>query len=65
MRSLTLATDIARETGVLILDRDADTDLAVQTKSTDTDVVTAKDTAAERLIREPARQGTARRRLPR
>ena len=49
---LTLATDIARETGVLVLDRDADTDLAVQTKSTDTDVVTAKDTAAERLIRQ-------------
>jgi myo-inositol-1(or 4)-monophosphatase len=49
---LTLATDIARETGVLVLDRDADTDLAVRTKSTDTDVVTAKDTAAERLIRE-------------
>jgi myo-inositol-1(or 4)-monophosphatase len=49
---LTLATDIARETGVLVLDRDADTDLAVQTKSTETDVVTAKDTAAERLIRE-------------
>ena len=48
---LRLATDIARETGVLVLDRDADTDLAVQTKSTDTDVVTAKDTAAERLIR--------------
>jgi myo-inositol-1(or 4)-monophosphatase len=48
---LKLATDIARETGVLILDRDASTDLAVQTKSTDTDVVTAKDTAAERLIR--------------
>jgi myo-inositol-1(or 4)-monophosphatase len=49
---LRLAADIARETGVLILDRDADTDLAVQTKSTDTDVVTAKDTAAEKLIRE-------------
>jgi myo-inositol-1(or 4)-monophosphatase len=48
---LTLATDIAHETGVLVLDRDADTDLAVTTKSTDTDVVTAKDTAAERLIR--------------
>ncbi|BEP13726.1 inositol monophosphatase family protein [Acidothermaceae bacterium B102] len=48
---LTLATDIAHETGALILDRDASTDLAVQTKSTDTDVVTAKDTAAERLIR--------------
>jgi myo-inositol-1(or 4)-monophosphatase len=49
---LRLATDIARETGVLVLDRDDDTDLAVQTKSTDTDVVTAKDTAAERLIRD-------------
>jgi myo-inositol-1(or 4)-monophosphatase len=48
---LTLATDIARETGMLILDRHAGTDLAVTTKSTDTDVVTAKDTAAERLIR--------------
>jgi myo-inositol-1(or 4)-monophosphatase len=48
---LSLATDMARETGVLILDRDASTDLAVRTKSTDTDVVTAKDTAAERLIR--------------
>ena len=48
---LALATDIARETGVLLLDRDAGTDLEVSTKSTDTDVVTAKDTAAERLIR--------------
>jgi myo-inositol-1(or 4)-monophosphatase len=46
---LSLATDIARETGALILDRDAD--LGVETKSTDTDVVTAKDKAAEQLIR--------------
>lgn len=46
---LILATDIARETGTLILDRDAD--LGVETKSSDTDVVTAKDRAAEQLIR--------------
>jgi myo-inositol-1(or 4)-monophosphatase len=48
---LALATDIAHETGALVLDRDASTDLEVTTKSTETDVVTAKDTAAERLIR--------------
>lgn len=48
---LLLAHDIARETGVLLLDRDDATDLAVQTKTTDTDVVTVMDTAAEHLIR--------------
>ena len=47
---LRLAIDIAREAGALLLDRDPGRRLDVATKSTETDVVTDKDRAAERLI---------------
>jgi myo-inositol-1(or 4)-monophosphatase len=52
---LTLAEAVARETGVMLLDRrPADLGVAA-TKSSPTDVVTVMDTAAERLIIERLR----------
>jgi myo-inositol-1(or 4)-monophosphatase len=50
---LTLAVDIALEAGALVARRRADAPVEVSaTKSSPTDVVTASDTAAERLVRE-------------
>jgi myo-inositol-1(or 4)-monophosphatase len=45
---LALATAVVREAGTLVLRRDAE--MGVETKSSSTDVVTAKDKATERLI---------------
>jgi myo-inositol-1(or 4)-monophosphatase len=56
---LALAVDTAREAGALVARRRAEAPVEVSaTKSSPTDVVTASDTAAERLIRE--RIGAAR-----
>jgi myo-inositol-1(or 4)-monophosphatase len=56
---LDLAVETAREAGALVARRRADAPVEVAaTKSSPTDVVTASDTAAERLIRE--RIGAAR-----
>jgi myo-inositol-1(or 4)-monophosphatase len=56
---LALAVETAREAGGLVARRRAEAPVEVQaTKSSPTDVVTASDTAAERLIRE--RIGAAR-----
>ena len=56
---LALAVDTAREAGALVARRRAEAPVEVAaTKSSPTDVVTASDTAAERLIRE--RIGAAR-----
>ncbi|MDQ4085254.1 MAG: inositol monophosphatase [Actinomycetota bacterium] len=50
---LSLAVDTAHEAGALVARRRADAPVEVSaTKSSPTDVVTASDTAAERLIRE-------------
>jgi myo-inositol-1(or 4)-monophosphatase len=60
---LSLAVDIAREAGELVVRRRAEAPVEVAaTKSSPTDVVTASDTAAERLVRqriEAARPGDA------
>jgi myo-inositol-1(or 4)-monophosphatase len=60
---LSLAVDVAREAGALVARRRAEAPVEVAaTKSSPTDVVTASDTAAERLIRErihAARPGDA------
>jgi myo-inositol-1(or 4)-monophosphatase len=56
---LALAVETAREAGVLVAQRRAEAPVEVAaTKSSPTDIVTASDTAAERLIRE--RIGAAR-----
>lgn len=47
---LAIATAVAREAGVLLRERRPAGDLAFDTKSTPTDVVTVMDRAAERLI---------------
>jgi myo-inositol-1(or 4)-monophosphatase len=50
---LSLAVDVARDAGALVARRRAEAPVEVAaTKSSPTDVVTASDTAAERLIRE-------------
>ncbi len=49
---LRLAVDLARRAGALARDMRLDAIRQVGTKSTATDVVTAADAAAERLVRE-------------
>jgi myo-inositol-1(or 4)-monophosphatase len=57
---LSLAVDTAREAGALVVQRRAEAAVEVSaTKSSPTDVVTASDTAAEKLIRERLRSARA------
>jgi myo-inositol-1(or 4)-monophosphatase len=53
---LTLATSVAHRAGQLLVERRPPGDLDVEAKSTPTDIVTAMDTAAERLITTALRE---------